>query len=211
MNTFHKDQTCRFCGIGRGAHFHGLVDRPFVEDDGHFSVASIGPLVEGWSLVVPREHCLSLSSLYRTQPFKSFVRQTVERVEAQYGQTLVFEHGANRAGSPTSCGTDHAHLHVVPTSIRLESLALNSDLRPWIRVRAEDICDLTGDSEYLFVCENPLDKEAVGLLHILQSPISQFFRKLIAAHLGEMDVCDYKIHLQLNVAERASQRLAVVG
>ena len=54
------------------------------------------------------------------------------------------------------------------------------------------------NSEYLFYCE-PSDgwQNPVGKLHILQSPISQFFRKMIAIDQGNEEKYNYKINPDL--------------
>jgi len=67
-----------------------------------------------------------------------------------------------------------------------------------------------GSAEYLFFSEHPFEKDLTGYLHVLRTPISQFFRKLIANHTGKTAIADYKTHLLLDTAEKTHQRLAHV-
>ncbi len=210
MENKDSEFGCRFCAIAHGRTFHGAADIPIDGDESYFSVASIGALVEGWSLIVPREHRLSLPGLYGQQALSAFTRRIVERVESRYGSTVVFEHGANEPGSLTNCGTDHAHLHVVPLAFSLQELVRISPLTDWKRIRASEISAAARTSEYLFFSEHPLEKDLTGYLHVLRTPISQFFRKLIANHTGKTAIADYRAHLLLDTAERTHQRLAHV-
>lgn len=211
MQDEYIHSNCRFCAIAQGHTFNGYADMPIDRDDHYYSIASIGALVEGWTLVVPRRHCLSLSADYGQPPFEAFIRRTVANVEVHYGRTVVFEHGANRPGSPTSCGTDHAHLHIVPLLCSLEELVSASNLGPWLRTAGPDIQDRVGNGEYLFFSDDPHQTELGGFLHILESPVSQYFRKLVAHHVGKASAADYKTHLFLDAAQRTRQRLSVVG
>ncbi len=189
---------CRFCAIAQGRTFHGAADIPIDGDESYFSVASIGALVEGWSLIVPREHRLSLLGLYAQHSFSEFTRGIAERVQSSYGPAVIFEHGANEPGSLTNCGTDHAHLHVVPLAFSLQELVRISPLTDWKRIRASEMAAAAGSAEYLFFSD------------VLRTPISQFFRKLIANHTGKTAIADYKTHLLLDTAEKTHQRLAHV-
>src|SRR2546425_8909742 len=95
---------CRFCSIRHGHFFYGTADLPIHATRDYFAMASIGGFVEGWTLVVPNDHCLSLRDLYAVDSFTDFVTRTVRTVEGLYGPSVIFEHGANHSGSPTSCG-----------------------------------------------------------------------------------------------------------
>jgi ATP adenylyltransferase len=207
-NAMKSIPNCRFCGIVAGERGYGRSDAPFYENADFFAIASIGALVEGWSLVVPKPHAVSLRDFYGTDEFKSFSTKVVERVRSVYGNAVVFEHGSNHEGSLTSCGTDHAHLHVVPLTFSLRQDLLESGLS-WQEVKSSEISATAGGQEYLFYCDNLDNADPVGLLHVLRQPISQFFRKMIAAKLGKLDVADYKQHLHLVTSENTQSRLVV--
>jgi len=207
----YPEADCRFCAIVRGHAFYGAADRPIDSAPDYVTIASTGAIVEGWSLVLPKDHCLSLRDFYTIHAFADFVRRTVERVEVSYGQSVIFEHGANQRGSLTSCGTDHGHLHVVPLGFSLSDAIGRSVLASWEPVRTSSIRERAGDSEYLFFSETPRQRDPAGYLCTLASPVSQFFRRAIATQLGLNDVADYKEHPFLDTTERTRERLAAIA
>lgn len=105
---------CRFCNIVVGKYQYAEIDQPFASNDGFVAIASIGALIEGWSLIIPKEHQHSMRNVYDKLQFKDFVETVIPLLVQQYGPLIAFEHGSNKEGSITACGTDHAHLHLVP-------------------------------------------------------------------------------------------------
>jgi hypothetical protein len=207
----HLEPDCRFCAIARGHAFHGPADRPVSSVRDYLTIASIGALVEGWSLVLPRDHCLSLRDFYAVASFSDFLRHTVKTVEASYGHSVIFEHGANHRGSLTNCGTDHGHLHIVPLPFSLSDVIGRSVLASWEPVRTSVLREEVGDSEYLFFSEEPSQLDPPGYLRVLRSPVSQFFRRVIASQLGATEVADYRKYPFLRTAERTHERLAPIA
>lgn len=185
---------CKFCEVGAGM-FLNEMDRPICESADYYAICSVGGFVPGWTLIFPKMHVLNMSSEYSKPTFREFVHKVTAMVRKEYGQCVHFEHGAATLNSQTGCGVNHAHLHIVPFSKGLESLALAS--RPnyaWRKVSAEGIEAACQKSEYLF-CSDAFDGgEATGLLSPLTTPESQFFRKLIAVSLGLNALYDYKLH-----------------
>ncbi|MBI5938278.1 MAG: hypothetical protein HY850_10565 [Betaproteobacteria bacterium] len=203
----HRLEECRFCHILAGQQFNGSVDKPIDVCDDYISMASIGALIEGWSLVVPREHCLSLRDHYKSSTFFQFVQSNVQNVERQYGPAIIFEHGANHHGSLTSCGTDHAHLHIVPQPFPINAMLENSGISGWQKIPASQIQSAAHDAEYLFLSTSPLSNDPIGFFKIVDTPTSQFFRHAIAATLGKTATADYKQHPHLDVSTRTGERL----
>lgn len=187
-----KKCECRFCEIA--AHKGVPIKKEntkIAENEDYFAIASIGALVEGWTLVIPKKHQCSMKKLYREGKFRTFTNDVIHVLCENYGTIVAFEHGPNREGSETSCGTDHAHIHLVPyKSIKtiLQSMELT-----WIECNASDVETIVGNNEYLFYCE-PCGEwnDPKGLVHILKEPISQFFRRVIAKEQGCIEKFNYK-------------------
>lgn len=177
---------CRFCQINHGK-FSALYDRPIKKCRGYFSLASVGAFIAGWSLIVPEVHAYSMRGEYAKSSFLEFANDWINHVKKVYKKKIiVFEHGANHCGSQTSCGTNHAHLHVVPYDGSL--LAKMQNDRDWIAVRYDHIHETVGDNEYLLYAE--LDdclENAVFYVHILEHEESQYFRKLLGEEVGIED------------------------
>lgn len=87
---------------------------------------SVGSLVEGWLIVVPRSHCLALASLSDAEQFEltELVSLLTAALEVAYqGSVHTFEHGPAAPGTSLGCSIDHAHLHIVPLQFDLASAA----------------------------------------------------------------------------------------
>jgi len=200
---------CRFCNIIDGNYYYEDIDSPFACNSKYLAIASIGAMVEGWSLIVPKEHQLSMRSLYADEDFSDFTKNIVSRLIKRYGPIISFEHGSNIEGSITACGTDHAHLHLVPFRGSL-LLDMQKDGLKWIECRTSDIPDIVENNEYLFYSEiNPITlwDNPIGYVHVLDSPISQFFRKLIAERLGYGGLSDYRTYPNLHIARQTYRNL----
>ncbi len=204
-------ELCRFCNIIKGEYQYCEIDRPFASNDKYIAVASIGALIRGWSLIIPKEHQLSLRNVYDENDFLKFTGTVISLLMNQYGPLIAFEHGSNKEGSITACGTDHAHLHLVPFNESLVEQIQTSGLK-WIQRHISEIKYEVGEREYLFYTELKSEKswhDPVGYLHILKSPISQFFRHLIASRLGNDDMYDYKRFPYLENAKQT--RIVLAG
>lgn len=202
-------ETCRLCEINSGSYKYLGIDEPFAVSDEFIAVASIGALVEGWSLIIPRKHQLSMKDCYSSPLLGDFIESLLPLLVQQYGSVMAFEHGADTEGSITSCGTDHAHLHLVPFG---ESLLpdMHCSGLSWIRCRSSEILSLTGESEYLFYNElgtNGNWNDPVGYLHILKRPFSQFFRRLIAKKTIGGKLFDYKSNPNIEVSMQTRRAL----
>lgn len=207
-----KSSDCRICAIASGQYALGEVDRPWLEDDRYVAFTSIGALVEGWSLASPRAHALNLLEDYADPAFVGFVCKVIETVEAVYGSVIVFEHGAQCEGSETSCGTSHAHLHIVPINFSLQQEAASFDSGlSWFNCQLKDIKAQIGKREYLFVADRYKGAETTGEACILNEGQSQFFRRVIARKLGRPDESNYRTHANFATAAAGSCALRLLS
>jgi diadenosine tetraphosphate (Ap4A) HIT family hydrolase len=192
---------CRFCNIFKGKQLYGAVDT-LLFDTSNFAVfPTIGALVEGWVLIVPKEHNYSMRSYYSDNYFKNFIDTIKGLLYKQYNKPIIiFEHGANECGSLTSCGTNHAHLHMLPFNDSILN-DMQQEIK-WNKCQAEDINEIVKEKEYLYYCELSKEKfnQTDGYIHILSSPISQYFRKLLAKKIGQPDKYNYKDFPNLEIA-----------
>lgn len=154
---------CRFCDIVLEEYQYRGIDEPFASNDEFFAIASIGALVEGWTLVIPRSHQLSMRKNYDTPLFADFLEAVLPPLVRRYGPLIAFEHGANTEESITACGTAHAHFHLVPFGESLLPELENSEMQ-WIECHASEIASRSGDGEYLFYSE-------LGTKEIWQDPV----------------------------------------
>jgi diadenosine tetraphosphate (Ap4A) HIT family hydrolase len=103
--------------------FHDLlgpnVGTSYILDESeHFIVMpSVGALVPGYILIVPKVHFFSFVQIPATwhREASSLLSSWTARLEAAYGvRPFVFEHGMASALDRAGSCCDHAHLHVVP-------------------------------------------------------------------------------------------------
>lgn len=78
-------KTCRFCDISNGIS-KSPADTIFAHNDKYFAISSVGALVEGWSLIVPRKHCCSMKNIYADKSFIEFSNTIVKALKDCYGQ-----------------------------------------------------------------------------------------------------------------------------
>lgn len=192
---------CRFCSFLHGESHNEPINTPWLRGLDYSALVSVGAMVPGWSLVCPNEHDVNLANHYSKKAFWDVCTQTESIIRNQYGAVRVFEHGAQTSDSMTGCGTGHAHLHFVPLQfpLAIEGVRRDSSLQ-WTPCRASEIAALTEGSEYLFVADEYLAAETKGLLCKLETPQSQFFRKIIAQRLGMGEFYNYKHYPMLDIA-----------
>ena len=183
---------CRFCLDSSGVKSDRLIDTPWYEDEFYAAFVSQGAFIPGWTVIVPKKHDYNMSNHYGTPEFESFYKAVNERLEKVFSKTIVFEHGPLKEGSKLGCGTDHAHVHVVPINLDFcKEVKSYSPSLKWIEVDFNS--PFNAEKEYLMYSENFNfgDKRSVFYCE-LELPISQFFRKVLARHLDILDKYNYK-------------------
>lgn len=169
-------------------------NRALFESENFVAVPSLGALVEGWLLIVPREHaiCVGALSPSRLSEFNQFKREVSKHLVSSYGDHIyAFEHGPCGPNRTAGCGVDHAHAHLVPLDFDLIAAA-----RPympegvsWVHASwSECTKALDGELDYLFV-EEP---EGSGHIAVADRFGSQILRKTIAAATGKRDEFDWR-------------------
>jgi ATP adenylyltransferase len=175
-------------------------DIPLFESDNFEVVPSLGSLVEGWMLLIPKEHRLCLGAIPHSQvdEYVNLKSKVAEDIKAKYGMVCAFEHGPGRANHQVGCGVDHAHLHLLPISFDLVKSA--EKFLPagvdWQNATHESCHSAwEQDLDYLYV-EQPL---GAGRIAIHPEFGSQIFRKAIAAQLGVLTQFNWREYPQHEV------------
>jgi diadenosine tetraphosphate (Ap4A) HIT family hydrolase len=172
-------------------------DHILFDFQGNVVVPSRGSLVEGWLLVIPRDHTLSSVQLDvgRRVDLHDCVTLSRSALRDAYGPDVsiaTFEHGAAVSRSIVGCGIDHVHLHVVPLSFDLADAARRHPLGTsltWASLRDWDAFYAQPVSTGPYVAVRVGD----GSLWVGTGPIvSQFFRRVIADTVGKTDRYDWK-------------------
>jgi ATP adenylyltransferase len=186
--------SCRFCGYvdaGPGDLEQWTI---VAETEDLVAVPSVGALIPGWLLVVPKRHVLSfgvLDARIRGR-LSSQAEMIAEQWQVSAGPLTWFEHGPAEDRGTAGCGIDHAHLHLVP-AVGLDLLAGARELFPWLAF--EEVSGLAAAAlpvsrglSYLYL---RTDNGRSWLAASRDVP-SQAFRRVIAHQQGRADEYDWK-------------------
>jgi ATP adenylyltransferase len=197
---------CSFCAR-QGSR--ATEQTALLESDEFVAWPSLGALVEGWILVLPKAHHLSVRDLDPDAAgrFQAFLAQAAGAVRSRYGPVAIVEHGPIACGSPAGCSIDHAHAHVVPWSGSLRGPL--SALCPALEWRAvpdlKEFPAWTDPGAPYLLLSSVADGTLVGVAQALPS---QLVRRAIAAELGEPDEFDWKRHPRVDVVRATVESLA---
>jgi diadenosine tetraphosphate (Ap4A) HIT family hydrolase len=164
------------------------------ETDSFVVVPSVGALVPGWLLAIPRRPVLAIgeldeSTINELEELKSRLCRLVEKV---FGPPAAFEHGPAQSGLGIGCSVDHAHLHVLPAPCSLTAadettLEMTPDWQNAHSLISTREYFSAGIS-YLYV-EQPLGERRIA--DAAHMP-SQFFRRRVAQHIGVAGEFDWR-------------------
>jgi ATP adenylyltransferase len=200
---------CVFCSQINGGSARAPWNQAILESENFLVVPSLGSLVAGWTLLLPKRHYLSMGAL--PNDLRNEAESLQSKVEcllrSQFHEPLVaFEHGPSAAKHGTGCGVDHAHLHILP--IACELLALASPFVPygteWKPAGWEErAVAYNSGLDYLFLKQD----DCPGVISVASDFGSQVFRKAIAAHLGKPAEFNWREHPRHEVALQTTARL----
>lgn len=183
-------------------------NKSLFESQNFVALPSLGALVEGWVLLVPKRHFISFgampdSVLAEMSDFKSFVCSVLGQC---YGTLGAFEHGPSAASRTMGCGVDHAHLHLVPCQFDL----LN-EVTPylprgvtWTNAGIEECQAAYRRGEDYLYLEQPIGSARIATHDRFGS---QLFRRAIATRIGVWDQYNWRDHEQLTTVMATIERV----
>lgn len=181
---------------------------PLVQSANFRVLVSLGALIEGWVLLVPNEHFLSMGAVpARLIPeLQELKTRMGELLESVYGPVCAFEHGPGKKRRNVGCGVDHAHLHMVPIAFDLATAAAPYLPQNSLWEKADQAqCQAAAldGLDYIYV-EQPINRGRI-LRH--QDMGSQTLRRAIAAHIGVSDDFNWRTHPQIENVNRTFRAL----
>jgi diadenosine tetraphosphate (Ap4A) HIT family hydrolase len=194
--------------VDRDLNFAGRV---FMENAAGIAVASLGQIVEGYSVVFGRADRISLRNLGKgdRSDFLRFLRCARERVEGRFGPTVMFEHGASCAGTDVSCGVHRVHVHIVPYT----GCSLKNQIAEQFRCAAATatIDQIWGELESWDIDRPYFWIEDGGVIYIFsygEKRESQVLRRVIARQVGIAERWNWREYPTQEVAERVAKELS---
>ena len=173
-------------------------DTVLYESDNFVVVPTLGAIVEGWLLIVTKQHILCMGALQHSvlEELQSVIDFVYTVLSSVYLPPTVFEHGPCTAGENVGCGVDHAHLHVVPLQFDLlESAKYSSELHDlkWTQTPSglHDIQDLYSQMKSYLYIKSPSSASYVCPVSMIPC---QSLRRIIAKESGLESRYDYRKH-----------------
>lgn len=191
-----QQEQCKYCNVitkGSTEIFNTIIE----ETKNFIIVPSLGSLVEGWLLIIPKKHVLNstlLDSNERIELNDLITKYSDTSANLFEKNVAVFEHGAIFQDSIIGCGIDHAHVHIVPVDFDMESEVKN--LENTFMELSDNINIIDFYNSY-----SKQDKKPYWIFSVNNGPVkftnemqhtSQFFRKVIAAAINSPESYDYK-------------------
>ena len=187
---------CRFCAIAAGGGTR-WPDTVLFASPSYAVVASIGALVPGWVMLVPRKHTLNLVDAFSDSEFLELRLRISARLARAYPSATIrfFEHGARIGNSAAGCGVDHAHLHLVPLEESLVPWCRN-DPYPleWRNLSLSNVSEAVAGHEYLLYSDYAQDVNPKCWMSLPADPVSQFFRRIVAVAKDTPHQYDYRAY-----------------
>ncbi len=204
--------TCTLCAEIAAKNRRAPWNEFIIETENFGVIPSLGALVEGWVLMIPKAHYISFGALPRHLREEADVLRNRVRalLESRYENRIVeFEHGPSAAEHGTGCGVDHAHLHLVP---------LNCDLKrfvaPFVPSNLDWMsCDWNTRTkayetglDYLYLRVEGVGEE----IAVTEDFGSQVFRRAISAYLGNPNEYSWRDYPRLDVVGRTMEGLRII-
>ena len=181
---------------------------PLFESPNFVALPSLGALVEGWLLLVSKNHFVSYGAMPDSliEELNEFKDSLSSILKGCYGSVVAFEHGPSMSSRSVGCGVDHAHLHLVPLQFDLEievSPFLPGNTK-WNAAGIQECQDAHDRGEDYLYLEQP---SGAGRIATHNQFGSQLFRRAIATHIGLPDQYNWRSYAHFSNVQATIQRL----
>jgi len=177
---------CRFCNPPD-------KERILYESKNFYVMLSLGPIVEGYLLVVSKDHldCCAVYDPELGAEFDELVASVKSILTKEYGGCICYEHGqAGDCLMPANSNRIHcyhSHMHFIPLNVKLSSL-IDCEFNPIILTSLENFRKRyqTYPTPYLFV--NDGEMKMYNINKIIRS---QYLRYKLASLVGKDNLWDW--------------------
>ncbi|NYS61549.1 HIT family protein [Vreelandella salicampi] len=206
---------CRFCRVSD-------AERVLAYTENFYVMLSLGPVVEGYLLIVTRDHvdCIADLPLSCIDEFKC-IYNVIRNIQIDiYGNVVSYEHG--QAGVCASHSSDtkhchHAHLHMVPSSARVSDIIKSQfetkNLQGW-----NSLFDEYRENPCFYIM-SIINEEEITFAPVMHGIPRQFLRKVVAEHHSAGEKWDWLSYPQwekitageLKIREKVRKKLDSEG
>lgn len=185
----------------------GLESRYVYENDEFIVMPTLGAFVEGYVMIVPKTHydCIGKMPLESIDALAKLSETIKKQVKEAYGTSVIcFEHGSVSCANKFGGCLNHAHLHILPCNVSLIEEISEYDLEISLLPNLSVLHDYGSvDNPYLFFEDISGEQYVITGEYI----VSQFFRKLVANHIGLSEAWDWRENLFLENVLNTVRRL----
>jgi diadenosine tetraphosphate (Ap4A) HIT family hydrolase len=178
-----------------------LGNRILYETKNFIVFPSIGQIVEGYLLITPKKHYLSIANIPE-ELFDEleFVKRKVEEILIKtYKTPIFFEHGSVSEKQKVGCCITHAHIHAVPTNVSISNfLSENFNTN-----KINSYNELPRKKAYLLLEE----KNERFIYSIKEFIPSQYLRKIIANKLNCAEKGDWRAYPGISELKKTIEKL----
>lgn len=201
---------CKMCHIICHKNSNKFAyDKPIISTPNFIVIPTIGQIVEGYLLILPKRHILSMGELdtdswIELKELKSNLRKILEN---EFGPVIFFEHGSIPESNKAGNSILHAHMHVCPAPSEILNSVLS--ILPMREVEIELFARtsyISGKS-YLFIEDH--NKKCFGCNAPIDLP-SQFLRRHLSNTIGISDKWDWRIYPHRENIASTMKRLNVI-
>lgn len=158
------------------------------ETDNFFITGNLGSLVDGYNLIISREHILSMSASNNKKEYIDLINEFRKMYKEIYGiEPIIFEHGSNIMEENKANSIDHAHTHIINHKY-LDEDKIIKDLGLIELSSIEELLEYGKNINYISYISNN------GKFYIgeVKKKNSQIMRKYIAEDIGKKDTWDWR-------------------
>lgn len=197
-------ELCREFASERCPFLSPPQSRLICETDSFLVFPTLGAFVEGYLLICPKLHLPSYAWLdaNRIEEYRHVLNKVQAAVSSQYGNSILFEHGATSCGGRAGACIDHAHMHLVPTTVDLSQL-LEDKFLTTVLNRWEDLSEWRDRPYLLYQSQD----DRLMISRVTEDIPSQFMRRHLARNLNIPDLWDWGAYLGLREMERTISKL----
>lgn len=187
-----------------------VFDEPLLASSDGVVIPSVGSMVPGWTLLIPRHPSPNFASLgtRRRKALADLRREVLARLHAAFVEPIYeFEHGPAISGGALGCGADQAHLHIVPLPFNLVDAirTIPGKLFEFDETAPDPWCRVPNATDYILVRNASTGRGAIVLPEVAQS---QIVRRIIASRIGRMNEWDYKLAIGARQAAQTQRAFA---
>ncbi|GGH17479.1 HIT family protein [Mucilaginibacter phyllosphaerae] len=188
---------CGFCNLDRSKNPE-IWNTVLFETSNFFVVPTLGALVEGWLLIVSKEHYLCVGEL-DSELFEELEKLTFKVsnfLTKLYGDITIFEHGPAVPNQLVGCSVDHLHLHLAPLSFDLLGATKNIIDLEWT-----ELVDFKQSKEYFnrskpyVYIKNPKNEQFIATSNVFPS---QTLRQAIAYEINKFEKYNWRNNLEID-------------